>query len=452
MAEPFVRVAANVEGLKVLVDLLKTLTAEGKELTEQIPKIEKDVSKIEANKKELEEAAKNKEIPDPEVSQQISDLENRLSKCTIFAKRYVLACKSMAQYATQKKIAVAIEEELQQGKFDTLKTFIKSFMRRLATCTDNLGNYVVSHVKLKSKAGYYARMWQQARAVKKNEAARAAKKRFISAEFVQRFAGAAQLSSAILPTAGMFVGSCLYLTDNRRAAITVVAAGLAVPAVLRGSLYSLRLYCERTKFYAADAFIENTGVQNMLERAQANISKLKDTMEENKKAIDIMTSKTDDSIAAINTIVTEYIDADRPLNTAGIEDVRSELTDFRSSMNGLLETIGNSEESLTSDSLQLVSNTVAQQPSDCTETEPDDANRVDLDTQLSEPSPREEEAPLPTPITAEDTGGTATAIGIGSMPPTVTSNEGDEWDKDDAETQIEKEGSDDEEEVKKREN
>ncbi len=461
MTEPLRTAAINPDNLKVLLDLFKELTKQGAEIAEQIPEIKKDVEEIETSKRELEEAAKSQEIHDPGVSQQISNCENCLIECTIFAKQFVSACVSMARYATQKKIADAIEEELGQGKFDTLITFIRAFKRQLAKCREKLREYVESHDRLTIKAVNYTKEWQE-RVEKRNAMAQAAMNRYITAEFVQRFARTTHLSITILPTVGAFVGSCLYyLTDYRKAALASLITGFAVPTVLRGSLYSLRLYNERRRFHAVDAFIENTGVKNMLERAQENIRKLRKTIDLNKQAIDKMTSEIDSANAAVQTIITEYIDSNVMLNTAGLEDIRNELTDFRSSMNQILETAGNNEENVSSDPSQVFSNTIAQQPSNSAETEPDEANKMDVEVSLPETDSGQEDSSLPAPISAQDTGGTATAIGIGTTPPTITvTNEEDEWDKGDGETQTEKEGSEDEafewsdeeQEVKKRHN
>ncbi|XP_064394156.1 uncharacterized protein LOC135341506 [Halichondria panicea] len=413
---------AGITDVKYIIDFFKLLTEEGNKLVESLQDINKAVIEIESNKNELQEAAKKQEIiTDPEVSEQICNLENDLEKCTALAKAYVFACTSMARYATKQEIAQEIDEELTQGKFNTLKSFIVIFLRQLKTCTERLTEYVGFHDNLVSRMNGLTRKWHQ----------RAAEK------------------SALAEKAKMTVG-CAFLHYGmyKKVGIAILVTGIACPPTVICVAYAVQLNFERRRLLVADKFIEHKEVQAMFEKAVASAEELKALMNKNKQAIDEMERETKEATTAINTIVAHYLNKALVLNSAELKDIQNSLQDFRSSMNDILSKVGRPDEEEKFDRRRVLSNTIAEQPSDA-DTD-GDRHKMMLDLVYVPKFDRRDEEPyVPEPIQEKNTGGLSTAVAMRSLSTRSQEEASDEDEVKIQKTQSEKEGSDDEEDLKK---
>ncbi len=440
---------AGITDVKYIIDFFKLLTEEGNKLVESLQDINKAVIEIESNKNELQEAAKKQEIiTDPEVSEQICNLENDLEKCTALAKAYVFACTSMARYATKQEIAQEIDEELTQGKFNTLKSFIVIFLRQLKTCTERLTEYVGFHDNLVSRMNGLTRKWHQ-RAAEKSALAEKAKMSYVNNSLLAILAKIVQIviPTITLPCAAV---GCAFLHYGmyKKVGIAILVTGIACPPTVICVAYAVQLNFERRRLLVADKFIEHKEVQAMFEKAVASAEELKALMNKNKQAIDEMERETKEATTAINTIVAHYLNKALVLNSAELKDIQNSLQDFRSSMNDILSKVGRPDEEEKFDRRRVLSNTIAEQPSDA-DTD-GDRHKMMLDLVYVPKFDRRDEEPyVPEPIQEKNTGGLSTAVAMRSLSTRSQEEASDEDEVKIQKTQSEKEGSDDEEDLKK---
>ena len=194
-----------------------------------IREIEDEVQEI------VRAAAEGSMCPDPEVEARIDDLKLILQMCITDGKVFLLACVTMASYATDEEHLALIKEELMEGDVDELKTFVTDLRESLQRCTEKSKVFLESRSEMRKEAATTSKEYAE-KVTKYEENAEKHIENFSDAHCDQNRARVGQMMSGVAASAVLTAGKIGGLSPKT----SLIAAALsAIGGAFVGQMYQI---------------------------------------------------------------------------------------------------------------------------------------------------------------------------------------------------------------------
>ena len=119
------------------------------QVKEVITNVVREVCKIREALDKIEQEDSFEAHENPQVSYEIEGLKQSLRELTIYSRGFLSACKSLAKYSSNDRHLQCIKDDLNNGRLERLKRFVKDIISRMAICRMRVDEYQAEYNKLK---------------------------------------------------------------------------------------------------------------------------------------------------------------------------------------------------------------------------------------------------------------------------------------------------------------
>lgn len=243
-----------------------------------IPDTLKQIKYVNRILEEIEKEVSVEMHEDPRVAREIEELKQDFREIIINCGRYMIACKSLAKYSSNKRHARSIKEDLENGSVKKLERFLLDVGSRLARCHQRLDEYDSMFKKLQEKTQSVA---------SENASNIEVKQRNVKdLHYVSRGTGIAAGATGALSGVGATATAAAFITSVAFPPSAIVAVPLGIAGVVFTGIFATGTTAAAgTAIGFAIAKAISAKELELLKKASESIGTLQQKMNESKTEV-----------------------------------------------------------------------------------------------------------------------------------------------------------------------
>ena len=352
---------------------------EGQKLADTLPLVKVALDDMERQTEKMEQEIMKREQSDPEINVELSRLTKKCQSCISDGIDFLQACSAVAEYGMDRNVIEAINEELNQGKMNELKEFLRIIIKeKLVKCECYQNIFEASYHEVRLSANESMTKYKE-KFSKSEKEKNSSTAQFTSAKLGFNEARGLQYMSAIVGCAGLVMGG-FGITSSKTTAV------ICIPS-FTCTLVSWRCqhYQAKAQLQVKDTIVDLKVVLKILRNALESVSKLQVTMDAVKQrteGIGRHAYRAKEEIDEIKAYVGPP-ESSTLTTKVGFVNIQHQLSNLQSSFNQIVGILGPGGDNISTNPGEVINNTVPEQPTDSPEATPSEQNPMTFEPSQS---------------------------------------------------------------------